>query len=99
MKYLIICSLILLALACNSLAREPLDLGHDAGRLVLESITNNTTNLSANETSSLPIPVLNASQSAKSDLWSWGTIPVGYAMNESGKPVRLPTTEEWHPSI
>jgi hypothetical protein len=35
---------------------------------------------------------------AAGDLWSWGKIPIGFELNESGKLVRL-TDEEWKPSV
>jgi len=40
----------------------------------------------------------NTSAASAADLWSWGTIPKGYAVNETGKLVRLPS-EEWTPGI
>lgn len=51
-----------------------------------------STNGTTNQTS-------NATKKAASDLWSWGSVPPGYTIDKSGKLVKLPTTEEWLPSI
>jgi len=57
------------------------------------SLKNSTsTNDTANQTS-------NTTKKAASDLWSWGSVPPGYTIDKSGKLVKLPTTEEWLPSI
>ncbi len=51
-----------------------------------------STNSTLNQTS-------NSTKKAASDLWSWGSVPPGYTIDKSGKLVKLPTTEEWLPSI
>jgi hypothetical protein len=41
---------------------------------------------------------INASAASDADLWGWGTVPKGSAVNETGKLVRVPS-EEWTPGI
>jgi hypothetical protein len=94
MRYKLLCGLVLLVLALNSMGREPIYLGEGNGRAILESIANNTSNLS-NVT---PIQTGNATRK-EGGLWSWGTTPAGYRMGESGELALLPNTEEWYPSI
>ncbi len=96
MRYPVIYGLVLLVLALNSVGREPIYLGEENGRAILESIANNTSNQSSNNI--IAVPTGNATKK-EGGLWSWGTAPAGYRMNESGTLTRLPNAEEWHPSI
>ena len=98
MRYRLLCGLVLLVLALNSMGREPIYLGEGNGRAILESIANNTSNQSSNLSNITPIQTGNATRK-EGGLWSWGTVPAGYRMEESGKLTWLPNTEEWHPSI
>jgi len=41
----------------------------------------------------------NTAQNAKSDLWSWGSVPPGYTRDKFGNLVKLSSTEEWQPSV
>lgn len=57
-----------------------LELGGFNGKAILASISsNNTTNLSIEE-----------NNTALKDLWSWGSIPVGHLINESGMLIENP---------
>ena len=63
----------------------------DSGKAMLATVTDNASN-----------PTLKASTGNTSDnLWSWGNLPIGYALNGSGDPVELPSDQEseWAPSI
>ena len=69
MRNLVMCGLILLALALNSGATAPVQLSGSSGLAILNQIagsaqTNNT--------------------SKNTGLWNWGSIPIGYALNKSG---------------
>jgi hypothetical protein len=72
MKNAIIFGLIFLLLALNCVA-APLQLSGDTGRSILGTIDNNNT---TNQT--------NANNESAKDLWSWGKVPVGHSINESG---------------
>ncbi len=81
MKHLMIFGSIFLLLALNCIA-EPLQLSGDTGKAILVTIANNSTNQTElNNESTL-------------DLWSWGRMPVGHALNSSGKLVSIPTTTD-----
>jgi hypothetical protein len=81
LSHIFIAVITILASSCAAL---PMQLGGDNGRAILETIAaNNTTN----QTESL-----NATVSG--DLWSWGTLPVGHALNESGELVMLPAATD-----
>jgi hypothetical protein len=84
MKSTSIIFIAVISILASSCAALPLQLGGDNGRAILETIAaNNTTN----QTESLNATAATAS----GDLWSWGAIPVGHALNESGELVMLPT--------
>ncbi|VVB71280.1 Uncharacterised protein [uncultured archaeon] len=75
-----------------------------------EVININTTSTSGQPSSEPQItPDLNAlpevssgprakTQKAAGDLWSWGKVPIGFEVNETGQLVRL-NNDEWKPSI
>ncbi|MDM7911857.1 MAG: hypothetical protein QUS09_02050 [Methanotrichaceae archaeon] len=76
-----IISITIISILASSCAALPIQLGGDNGRAILENIAaKNTTN----QTESL-------NATAPGDLWSWGTLPVGHVLNESGELVVLPT--------
>ena len=80
-KHLMIFGSIFLLLALNCIA-APLQLSGDAGRAILVTIANNSTNQTD----------LNSQN--QTDLWSWGKMPVGHALNSSGELVSIPTTTD-----
>lgn len=86
MSRLTLCGLIL-SISILSCAALPLQLGGDIGRSILENIAANKT---TNQTESF-------NETTPGDLWSWGSIPVGHALNESGRLVVLPTATD--PSV
>lgn len=81
MRNVIIVWLILLLLALNCMAAEPIRLSGLSGKTILAqvartNITNQVTKASA------------------FDLWSWGKIPLNYALNESGKIFEIPSIDD-----
>ena len=83
MRNLIICSLILLALALICEATAPVQLNGSNGQAILSQIA---------------IPVQTDNTSRNSSLWNWGSVPFGYTLNKSGilTPVEY---GNWTPSI
>jgi len=100
MRNFIIFGLIFLGLALDCLATEPFHIGRDNGMAILNSLADNTSK-SSNQSSNTTNVDLgnNTRENAAEDLWSWGQIPLGYKRNESGALVKLPSQEEWVPSI
>lgn len=78
---LIIFFLVFLLLACISHA-APLQLSGNSGRAILGEI--NLSN-SSNETSTA---------NDTEDLWSWGKLPVGHFINDSGKLAARPVSDD-----
>ncbi len=72
MRTLLVCSLIILLLALGVDAVEPVDLSGAGGQTILMQIAG-------------PTQINNAT--AMPGLWSWGSIPMGYALNSSGRLV------------
>jgi hypothetical protein len=69
MRKLVVCALILLALALSCEATAPIQLSGTNGKAILSQTagsvqTNNT--------------------STNSSLWNWGNTPIGYTLNKSG---------------
>jgi len=85
MRNLVICSLILLALALNSNAIAPVQLGGSNGQAILSQVSSSG-------------QILNLSTNA--GLWNWGNIPSGYALNQSGilNPIET-ALYDWTPGI
>lgn len=72
MRNLTLLILIVLLLALNCEAVAPVQLGGDSGKVILTQVA------SAN--------VINqTTKASQGDLWSWGKIPMNYALGESGK--------------
>jgi hypothetical protein len=70
MRYLAIFVLILLVLALNCEATEPVQLSGANGQSTLMKITGT-------------VQFVNAS--ANTGLWNWGGIPMGYTLNQTGQ--------------
>ena len=64
------------------------DRHHDIESNANGTIANSTWNQTANST-----------MKSTDGLWSWGMVPEGYSLNKSGKLDKIPSQEEWHPSI
>ncbi len=89
MKTLFVCILILLLLALSSNAVEPVQTSGANGQAILLQIAG-------------PSKIANAT--AMPGLWSWGKIPMGYALNASGQLIPMQQLLEndyggWVPSI
>ena len=100
-------ALIFLTGICISL--EPIVISQDRGMAVLASLSDVQANESQNATvlnlsnQNLAGQNLSSQDEGRSNqttagLWSWGTIPEGYVLNENGTLTRL-TSNEWKPSI
>ena len=89
MRNLVVCALILLALALNCEATAPVQLSGTSGKAILSQIAGS---VQSNNTST------------NSGLWNWGNTPIGYALNKSGilTPIRDILSSNyglWTPSI
>ncbi len=96
MKNFVIYSAVLLLLAVNCLAVSPLPLEGAAGKAILDNVTDRMLNQT---------DVVNQTQNQTEnqtggDLWSWGSLPAGYTLDEFGKLTRIPIGEvEWLPGL
>lgn len=81
MGKLIIFWLVTMLLALNCRAAEPVQLSGIGGQTILAQIA------SANITNQV-------TKASAADLWSWGKIPLNYALNESGKIFELPSIDD-----
>ncbi len=79
MRKWVICGIILLALALNYGAIAQVDLSGANGQAILNRIATSA-------------PITNISTNAS--LWSWGNIPMGYTLNQTGQLV--PTQNVLH---
>ena len=69
MRNLVICGLILLTLVLNCEAIAPVQLTGSNGQAILSQLKGSA------QTANL---------STNTSLWNWGSVPVGYGLNESG---------------
>jgi hypothetical protein len=86
MRNLVVCVIILLALALNGEAIAPVQLSGSNGQAILSQIA---------------VPVQTNNTSTNTNLWNWGSIPSGYTLNKSGilTPFQIENNGEWVPSI
>jgi hypothetical protein len=103
MRNLIISSLIILALACSSQSLAVVMISQENGMTILANFTNNSANQSdmnatINETANNQTPANSRPSDAKSSLWDWGKIPIGYELNKNGTLTKV-ADEQWKPSI
>jgi len=102
MKNIILFVLIFSLAALNCMAESPMKLYGSSGKEVLENVTgvpilNQTANGTiANSTGN---QTANSTMQSTGGLWGWGSVPEGYSLNKSGKLDKIPSQEEWHPSI
>lgn len=81
MKKVIIVWLVLFLLAMDCSAAEPIQLSGINGQTILAQVA------SANITNQI-------TKASAVDLWSWGKIPLNYALNGSGKLFEIPLIDE-----
>jgi hypothetical protein len=103
MRYLIVSSLIILALACSSQSLEAIMISQENGMTILANFTNSSANQSdlnatINETANNQTSTDSSANNAKTSLWGWGKIPIGYELDKNGTLIKL-ADEEWKPSI
>lgn len=103
MRNLIISSLIILALACSSQSLATIMISQENGMTILANFTNNSANQSdmnatINETANNQTPTNSKAFGAKTSLWGWGKVPIGYELDKNGTLIKL-ADEEWKPSI
>jgi hypothetical protein len=101
MRYLIISGLILFILVLNCQSVEPIHISRDTGMTILENLTINSSDQPDDKATSSLNQTNQTSKSsldAAGGLWSWGTTPIGYALNETGNLISL-ANQEWVPSI
>ncbi|VVB62800.1 Uncharacterised protein [uncultured archaeon] len=96
MRNLVVYVMILLALAFNSEATAPVQLSGSTGQAILSQIA---VPIQANNTSANSGQTSNTS--TNTNLWNWGSIPVGYTLNKSGllTPFDYTNSGVWTPSI
>jgi hypothetical protein len=78
-------------------------ISQENGMAILANFTSNSanqsdTNATINETADNQTQESSAATNAKSGLWGWGKIPMGYEMDKNGTLNRM-VDEEWKPSI
>jgi|WetSurMetagenome_2_1015567.scaffolds.fasta_scaffold00626_2 hypothetical protein len=103
MRNLMISSLIILALAASAQPLEAIMISQENGIAILANFTSSSANQSnmnttINETASNQTDANGTDSGAKSNLWGWGKIPMGYVMDKNGTLNRV-ADEEWKPSI
>jgi hypothetical protein len=69
MRNIVICGLILFALALNCEATAPIQLTGSNGQAILSQLEGSAHTANA---------------ATNTSLWNWGTIPIGYGLNKSG---------------
>ncbi|MDQ1260993.1 MAG: hypothetical protein QG575_174 [Euryarchaeota archaeon] len=103
MRNSIISALILLALACSSQSLQAIMINQENGMTILANFTNSSANQSdmnatINETANNQTPTGSIANDARTSLWSWGKIPLGYELNKNGTLTKL-ADEQWKPGI
>lgn len=98
LKVLMVLSLILIVLAFSSGAATTVQLSGDAGKAILQSLINSTPDKTINPNQTIDATTNQANNTSAGDLWSWGTPPAGYSIDDSGNLVPS-NNEEWVPGI
>lgn len=103
MRKLLISSLIILALVASIQSLGAIMISQENGMTILANFTSNSanqsdTNTTINETADNQTQANGTATNAKSGLWSWGKIPIGYELDKNGTLNRM-VDEEWKPSI
>ncbi len=98
-------SAVILLVAVNCLAEQPVKLEGSAGKAILDSMTSKipnptVANQTLNQTGASNVTQNQTENQTGGDLWSWGSLPAGFTLDSSGKLVRIPTGDvEWLPGV
>lgn len=103
MRNLLISSLIILALAASIQSLGAIMISQENGMTILANFTNSSANQSdinatINDTAENHTQANSMGSGAKSGLWGWGKIPMGYEMDKNGTLNRV-VDEQWKPGI
>jgi hypothetical protein len=101
MRTFVISVLILVAVALNCQALNPISLSQESGMAILANLNANSSALPAlqnNSTQNQTNQTGNFSEDDEGGLWSWGKIPIGYELSKNGSLIKL-ADQDWRPSI
>jgi hypothetical protein len=103
MRKLLISSLIILALVASIQSLGAIMISQENGMTILANFTSSSANQSdmnttINETADNQTQTSGTASKAKSGLWGWGKIPLGYEIDKNGTLNRV-ADENWKPSI
>ena len=101
MRNFIISVLVLMAIAINCQALNPVNISQESGMSILASISANSSNTSTLQNNSMQNQTdltRDLSKEAAGGLWSWGKIPIGYEIDKNGSLVKM-ADQQWNPSI
>lgn len=105
MKNLIISTLILFALACSCQSRQTVNISQENVMAILANVSSNSgnqleinSNTTENQTNQTHTNISINNAATKTNLWSWGKIPMGYGLDKNGTLTKL-ADQEWKPSI
>lgn len=90
---------ILMILAISLGASATVQLSGDAGRAVLQSLINSTPDKTINANQTIDNAANQTNNASTEDLWSWGTPPAGYTIDNSGNLMPMSSIGEWVPGI
>jgi hypothetical protein len=84
----------------NCQALNAVNISQENGMSILANFSDNASNQSALQNSSLQNQTNQSSDVRKDsgDLWGWGKIPIGYEVDKNGTLVKL-ADQQWNPSI
>jgi hypothetical protein len=101
MKNFIISVLILVAIALNCQALNPVNISQESGMAILANLNGYSSEplaMQNNSTQNQTDQTGNFSKDAAGSLWSWGKIPIGYEVNKNESLIKL-ADQEWRPNI
>jgi hypothetical protein len=84
----------------NCQALNTVNISQESGMSILASFSDNASNQSALQNSSLQnqTNLTHDLSKGSGDLWSWGKIPIGYEVDKNGSLVKM-ADQQWNPSI
>ena len=99
LKILMALSSILMILAVGLGSAATIELSGDAGKAILQSLVNSTSDKAINANQTIDTFTNQTNNASARGLWSWGTPPAGYAIDKSGNLVSISSNEDWVPGI